>query len=103
MVRLPLVQQGLPGGGEHHEHDAWQAQGGDRALCSPGNFEESEKISGRNNWSWFQDNNFITLHYGLLSSKTILDLVSFLYHIFTKKMGAAGRHTAYMGWKGMVF
>ena len=55
MVRLPLVQQGLSGGGEHHEHDAWQAQGGDCALCSPGNFEESENISGRNSWSWFQD------------------------------------------------
>ena len=43
------------------------------------------------------------LHYGLLSSKMILDLVSFLYHILMKKMGAAGRHTAYMGWKGIVF
>ena len=44
-----------------------------------------------------------TMHYGLLSSKTILDLVSFLYHTFNQKDGAAGRHTAYMGWKGMVF
>ena len=45
----------------------------------------------------------LQMHYGLLSSKTILDLVLFLYHILTKKMGAAGRHTAYMGWKGIVF
>ena len=34
-----------------------------------------------------------TLHYGLLSSKTILDLLSFLYHIFTEKDG--GRRETY--------
>ena len=34
-----------------------------------------------------------TGHYGLLSSKTILDLISFLYHIFNQKDG--GRWETY--------
>ena len=46
VVRLPVVQQGLAGGGEHHEHDARQTQRGDCPLCSLGNFEESSNISG---------------------------------------------------------
>ena len=42
-------------------------------------------------------------HYGLLSRKTIFDFMSFSHHIFLKNMGAAGRHTAYMGWLRMIF
>ena len=46
VVRLPVVQQGLAGGGEHHEHDAGEAQTGDRPRGPPGHPQEGQNISG---------------------------------------------------------